>query len=752
MVLRFIRENDEENPSIELSVQERSTKIQDDFFFSIFLKQFHQLRKSFLSYTPQEDIQKILKLEKLPRLYQLEVLEYSFNGQNSLINLPTGAGKTFVSAILISFCYHAYQKAKTFLNTRDNMEEIEKEIPPMRFVFINPTNVLVTQQYNQIKESLRINTPLMPTAKSNVQITNAGKFLYWLQKGLIDISQFQLVIFDEVHHIKKDHPYSIIARYWNTNKIRPIICGLTASFGVGANQNGIEEIARLLSNFPECKISTVKKNVEELKENVISSSLPIDNIMVDWNVNDTKFGNAIIHAMDKIVLLYNFDNFLSQTSKSDASYSSKLAELEKKFDSLNDRAILQKMQIAYLKKYHSALKLFESIPLVYVLFNLVDFHRDRLSTTNLKEIENNFFLIFKEFIQSITEQLAMNTSPYKMETIESFHGKVRRELEIDQLLPIYCDLFLSVPFNLHEKSLIVEKLENILSEQYYLEKEKFRAIIIVPDKVIMEALAFHLENNGKLNGIFSVLKIAGQSTTQNVKGVKQTKQVQVMDDFDEGKSNILIGTDIIQEGVNIQDCNTVICYQYIGSDIGVVQTKGRCRKDQGRIFFIYSGKVNDKAFNKRLEEIMHASQALELLNESDLFDKMKKQMSNLLKLSPVPPKEERLEKSNVSVEGYSVSCRHCSRFICKASEIKLKQSRYVVPGKLIEGNVRCDQHMLKNGANSIKLTCKDCPNEIGIVTLEKIPVICEKIWSKLPFSFLQCSDEDLRLLRSPIVQ
>ena len=59
-----------------------------------------------------------------------------------------------------------------------------------------------------------------------------------------------------------------------------------------------------------------------------------------------------------------------------------------------------------------------------------------------------------------------------------------------------------------------------------------------------------------------------------------------MDDFREGRKNILVATDIAQEGLDIQKCNYVIRYDFVSNEIGQVQSRGRARADKGKCYLI----------------------------------------------------------------------------------------------------------------------------------------------------------------------
>ena len=50
--------------------------------------------------------------------------------------------------------------------------------------------------------------------------------------------------------------------------------------------------------------------------------------------------------------------------------------------------------------------------------------------------------------------------------------------------------------------------------------------------------------------------------------------------------NVLVATDIAQEGLDMPACNFVIRYDFVSNEIGTVQSKGRARAKQSECFLI----------------------------------------------------------------------------------------------------------------------------------------------------------------------
>ena len=78
--------------------------------------------------------------------------------------------------------------------------------------------------------------------------------------------------------------------------------------------------------------------------------------------------------------------------------------------------------------------------------------------------------------------------------------------------------------------------------------------------------------------------------------------------FKDGEVNILLATNVAEEGLDISDCDYVIRYNVMGNEISSVQSRGRVRAKEGGKFFILakqeSGVLKRETLNKYRELLM----------------------------------------------------------------------------------------------------------------------------------------------------
>lgn len=143
------------------------------------------------------------KTNETLRSYQEEILAIA-KQKNIISYLETGSGKTNIAIELIRFFYEKSEKESSADDKR-------------YFAFLAPTNILVDQQYNKIKESIKeidtirikgsnknqlLDEDEIKDAIKNIQILvmTPQIFMNLLIAHYIDLKKVKLLIIDECHH------------------------------------------------------------------------------------------------------------------------------------------------------------------------------------------------------------------------------------------------------------------------------------------------------------------------------------------------------------------------------------------------------------------------------------------------------------------------------------------------------------------------------------------------------------------------
>jgi ERCC4-related helicase len=107
----------------------------------------------------------------------------------------------------------------------------------------------------------------------------------------------------------------------------------------------------------------------------------------------------------------------------------------------------------------------------------------------------------------------------------------------------------------------------------------------------------------------------GQAQKKNSKGqltgLKQKDQKKMIEDFREGKINILLATSIAEEGLDIPEVSEVIFYEPIPSAIRAIQRRGRtARLAPGKLKILITKNTRDEAYyysSYHKEKRMHSA-------------------------------------------------------------------------------------------------------------------------------------------------
>lgn len=195
-----------------------------------------------------------------PREYQIELFEKA-KAHNTIAVLDTGSGKTLIAVLLLK---HILQN-----------ELVDRGLgKPHRIAFFLVDSVtLVYQQAAVLRNNIDQNVAQLFGAmgidlwnkqiwddffvKNMVIVCTAEILHQCLLNSYIKMSQINLLVFDEAHHAKKDHPYARIIKdsYLKTDpESRPRVFGMTASpIDV---KGDVVKAAMTLETLLDCRICT----------------------------------------------------------------------------------------------------------------------------------------------------------------------------------------------------------------------------------------------------------------------------------------------------------------------------------------------------------------------------------------------------------------------------------------------------------------------------------------------------------------
>ncbi|XP_062456356.1 antiviral innate immune response receptor RIG-I isoform X2 [Rhea pennata] len=649
---------------------------------------------------------------KKARIYQIELAQPAINGKNTIINAPTGSGKTFVA---LQICeYHlqnmpAGRKGKVvFLATKIPVYEQQRTVFKQHF-----------ERSRYSVEGISGETiARVSVAKviqdSDIIILTPQILMNSFQDGtLSSLSIFTLMIFDECHNTMGNHPYNMIMTKYLEEKFDssashlPQIVGLTASVGVGSAKNTNEvigHICMLCSYLDIQTISTVRENIQDLQSIVYKPETYVRHVEMRPH---NRFVDIISGLMIQTEALmrtnYSVDT-VSQITWNEfgtQKYEHWIVKTQKKYrllqleDKEEESRICKAIFICteQLRKFNDALIICEDARTQDALAYLTEFF------TNVRNGP------FTELEQHLTAKF--------------------QEKE-EELIALSKD-----ESNENPK---LEELASILDEAYRYNPQT-RTLLFAKTRALVAALKKWVEENPLLRSQIKPDVLVGRGRARQETGMTLPSQKGVLDAFKTSKNNnLLIATSVADEGIDIAQCNLVVLYEYYGNVIKMIQVRGRGRARDSKCILVTSKRevVENEKYNRFKEEMINeAIEELQKCDEATFTRKihelqMEEKMLRDYKKKDTRPKIEEGKKN--------LLCGKCKSYACNTDDIRvIKESHHTVLGEAFKERYITKPHtkplQYDDFIKKSKMYCQNtnCQHDWGIIvkykTFDNLPVI-----------------------------
>uniref|UniRef100_A0A8C4YRS0 RNA helicase n=1 Tax=Gopherus evgoodei TaxID=1825980 RepID=A0A8C4YRS0_9SAUR len=303
--------------------------------------------------------------ELILRDYQLEVAKPALNGENVIICLPTGSGKTRVAVYITK--EHLDKKKRA--SEPGKVIVLVNKVPLVEQHFRKEFNPFLKHRYrvtglsgdSQLKisfpEVVRKNDVIISTAQilenSLLNATTEDD-----EEG-VQLSDFSLIVIDECHHTQKEAPQ---------------ILGLTASPGVGGArtpQKAEEHILKICANLDASRLMTVEEHVSQLKDQVKE---PYKKFVIADDKRRDPFREKITEIMTEI---QNYCHLNPTFEFGTQPYEQWAVKEEKKAAKEENRK--ERVCAEHLKKYNDALQINDTIRMIDAYNHLNNFYKEEKS-------------------------------------------------------------------------------------------------------------------------------------------------------------------------------------------------------------------------------------------------------------------------------------------------------------------------------------------------------------------------------------
>ncbi|KAJ1368136.1 hypothetical protein KIN20_029205 [Parelaphostrongylus tenuis] len=544
-----------------------------------------EMRKAvdFISFRSRE-FDEIQESERLVlRPYQEELVEMAVRGKSTIICAPTGCGKTEVG-IYVAMCH---------------LDEKAEKNEPARVAMLVPRIPLVDQQRQRFHKYVRGRYYVegfhgtAQRAASRRDLVLACDIVVMTPQILLNmlksirkderlyVCDFSLLIFDEVHHCIKDHPYNILMQtIHDYNGPKPQTMGLTASLGVGIStteEAGMATVYELLANLGATTLSSVRRYTDILAQYVRK---PADFTEKVDRPKSSPFMDMLISIMQKIEK--SVEDQLNMLTTSNAT-GFRLSKEEVKFEHpLATEKYIQKI-------------------------NTLSSTLSRVSDGDFK-FEPSIAL---EYLSILSQGIGINDlmpARYALEHLQSYLGALSRKFEV-QCSKKYYKYFteqLDYLTKSAEEELqkpIVAALEKELKNQFTLDANS-RAIIFVTRRSTAVQLMNYLNREKVVMGNSRLVGfVTSTSKKSSEYGQTHDEQRRVLEDFNSGRKKVIVATSVVEEGLDVGTCNLIIKYNTSSTVVQRVQRRGRARAlDSRSVLIVLSENVAQTEFQAIITE------------------------------------------------------------------------------------------------------------------------------------------------------
>jgi ERCC4-related helicase len=384
-------------------------------------------------------------------------------------------------------------------------------------------------------------------------------FMNDLLTGKIPLEKFSLLIFDEAHRGVGEYPYVFIADRYATVS-NGLLLGLTAS--PGSSEADLREICKNLHlDWVEARTidsADVRPYVGGIKVNWITVDLP-----------------QIFYEVKR-----ELEDFLREKLRiiRDHGYLDSAA-----MDRVRLRDVLGARQRILQDVAHGKREVKTYLGYLYASIHVI---------RAIEFLETQGFPALKTHLDDLQEKAKKRSSP-----------GLKMILDDPRMVKV-----VSVVNDVVAKEADHPKVTELIRSIRAALTEGARRIMVFTNYRTTAARLVDLLN--KVDGV-SAVRLVGQASRDKDRGLSQKKQAMILDDFKSGSFNVLVATQIGEEGLDIVECDQVVFYDTVPSAIRYIQRRGRTgRKGPGKATILIAKGTRDEAYywiSRRKEREMGAA-------------------------------------------------------------------------------------------------------------------------------------------------
>lgn len=469
--------------------------------------------------------------------------------KNTLVVLPTGMGKTLIAVLVAIKRIEKFPESKILITAPTRPLNAQHKKTFEQFTEIFPEDIVLVTGKINPEDRKEI------YKKSKVIIATPQTIENDLESARITLEEFSFVTFDEAHRAVKDYAYPSIAKKYMLQAKNPLILALTASPG-GTPEKINEIIGNLFIKAVEIRTeidTDVEKYVKQVEREFIYVDFP--------------------EEFKKIKSL------LEQVLQDDLNW------LKEKHYIPTYRPP-KSMLIALQNKVGARYAATKNYGLIWAM----------IRSAEAIKLQHAIELLETQGISFLDE--------YFRKISQSKKQTDRRLLKNEKIVEA-----IKIIQELNLKKIEHPKLEKLKETVLNLLKENKKIKIII--------FAHFRSTVGKIKKILDEASVStdilvGQAV-KNGKGMSQEEQIETLQRFRNGEFNVLIGTAVSEEGIDVPAVDYAIFYEPVASEIRSIQRRGRVgRQVAGKVIFLITKDTRDEAYffaslrkEKRMKNVLY---------------------------------------------------------------------------------------------------------------------------------------------------
>lgn len=421
-----------------------------------------------------------------------------------------------------------------------------------KIMFLAPTKPLVSQHMKSFQKFLKVGESEMKVItgetsaedrsglyeKADVVFSTPQTIGNDLKKGNTDFSKYSLLIIDEAHRAIGNYAYTYVAKKFMQQASDPLILALTASPGGHL-----------------------------YKINEVKSALFINNVEIrtrdDWDVKP--YVQELTKEFVEVEMSEEMKQIRTLLKKAEESRTTKLFKW-----GVVRHEMLTKSRIIKLQQELAQKKTGSSWASMAILGQLMKIDHC------LMLLETQCFSALNDYIADLEEQAKEKRSTASLLNDEHFKAAVE---------------LTSKAVSEGKENPKIGKLADIIRDEFTKDKDS-QIIVFVQLRATIRKIFDSLK---EINGAAPVVFV-GQAKKKG-SGLSQKEQIQILKEFSMGFYNILIASQVGEEGLDIAETSAVIFYESVPSAVRRVQRSGRTgRTHAGKVITLLVKGTRDEAY------------------------------------------------------------------------------------------------------------------------------------------------------------